>query len=59
MFGVLLGPGTGAVQDGRLATIDLLNVNPGVDPGLLISSVTFSRLIDPDPLAETPVDLVT
>jgi len=59
VVGVLLGPGTGAVQDGRLAIINLLNVNPGIDPGLLVSSVTFARLIDPDPLAETPVDLVT
>ena len=60
VFGALLGPvPNGALQDGRLATITLLNVAPGVDPALLISSITLSRLIDASPGAEVPADLVT
>jgi hypothetical protein len=60
VFGATLGlvPG-GALQDGRLATISFLNVATGIDPGLLISSITLSRLIDPAPDAEVPVDVVT
>jgi PEP-CTERM motif-containing protein len=60
VFGALLGPvPTGALLDGRLATISFLNIAPGVDPGLLISSITLSRLIDPAPGAEVPADLVS
>jgi hypothetical protein len=56
VFGALLGPvSSGAVQDGRLASISFLNVIPGIDPGLLISSITLARLVD----GEVPVDLVT
>jgi hypothetical protein len=60
VFGALLGPvAGGSLQDGRLATITLLNIAPGFDPGLLISSITLSRLIDPAADAEVPVDIVT
>lgn len=60
VFGALLGPvPSGALQDGRLATISFLNIAPGLDPALLISSITLSRLIDPSPDAEVPADLVT
>jgi hypothetical protein len=60
VFGATFGPvSEGAVLDGRLASISFLNVATGVDPGLLISSVTFSRLIDRSPEAEVPADLVT
>ena len=60
VFGATLGlvPG-GALQDGRLATISFLNVATGIDPGLFISSVTLSRLIDAAPDAVVPVDVVT
>jgi hypothetical protein len=60
VFGTLLGPvPTGTLVDGRLATITLLNVVPGINPGLLVSSVNLARLIDPSPGAVVPVDVVS
>lgn len=59
VFGTLLGPvPTGSLLDGRLATITLLNVAPGVDPALLVSGVNLARLIDPSPDAVVPADVV-
>jgi hypothetical protein len=60
VFGTLLGPvPVGSLLDGRLATITLLNVAPGIDPGLLVSTVNLARLIDPSPDAVVPADFVS
>jgi hypothetical protein len=48
ILSLLLGPvPTGATADGRLATVSFLNINPGIDPSVLISNVQLTTLIDP------------
>ncbi|HEY7502376.1 MAG TPA: PEP-CTERM sorting domain-containing protein [Vicinamibacterales bacterium] len=47
VLSAILGPvPTGATADGRLATVSFFNVNPGVDPNILVTNVHVTRLID-------------
>jgi len=47
IVGALLGPAPGATADGRLATVSFLDVNPALDPNVLISSVLLAQLGPP------------
>jgi hypothetical protein len=44
IVGALLGPGSGATADGRLATVSFLNIDPALDPNVLVSSLLLAQL---------------